>query len=153
MNKLIIFVFTFFICNLNADEVACTEMACHDGLFINVPNNYKWKPGKYLFQFEMDKTKITCTGKLPFKDCRDVHINCNKEGIVISEVGCALPKINHGFGSIMTSIFPKTMKVKITHNKKKLIEEKFEIQYNTLTPNGPKCEPKCKQANVDLKLQ
>jgi hypothetical protein len=145
-------LFVILFSHITFAEVACTEMGCHDGLYINVPNQYKWQPGKYRFVFVMDKAKINCTGSLPFKDCRDEHIKCDKPGIIITEIGCALPKIDHAFGSILTEIFPQKMQVTIYREKKKLLDQKMEINYQTVTPNGIKCEPKCKQATVDLKF-
>lgn len=69
-NTFFIFM-TILFYNYSYAEEACTEMACHDGLYINVPNNYKWQPGKYHFLLEMDDIKIKCSGELPFVDRKD----------------------------------------------------------------------------------
>ncbi len=133
-----------------ADPVACTEIGCVDGLVLNVAPDYHWAPGDYVFAFKIDGQPQTCRGSLPLKPCGEPSVICDGSGVMITESGCALPPDAHGFGTITLANGPAQVDVTITHNGQTLVQKTITPTYKTSRPNGPQCEPQCRQASVEL---
>jgi hypothetical protein len=142
----------FLLISGAAQAQACTKMACMDGLTIDVPLEYQWKPGKYVFDFTLNGKPVHCTGSLPLKSCDQHSLNCTAEGIIITESGCALPD-GHGFGMISIGSSPASVSLKITHNGQAIAQGNWKPVYQFAQPNGPQCEPICRQASVSLDFQ
>src|SRR5688500_14606835 len=83
-----------------AQPQACTEIGCSDGLFVRVTPGAPWPHGAYRFVVEADGVTTTCTGALPLADCSTRAITCDREGVSITESGCALPPSEHAFGDL-----------------------------------------------------
>jgi len=133
-----------------APPTACTEIACVDGLTLEVTPDYAWAAGNYVFNFVLDGAAITCRGALPLPSCEQSSIRCDKAGVQITESGCALDPDAQGFGSITIPNAPKQVAVTITHNNKILVQKNFAPHYNTTNPNGKQCVPQCHQAQEML---
>jgi hypothetical protein len=127
----------------------CTEIGCMNGLTIDVPLDYRWQSGAYVFDFDLDGKAVRCTGNLPLKSCDQRSLTCNAEGVMIMESGCALPN-GHGFGMITIDSSPASASLKITHNGQTIAQSSWKPAYKITQPNGPRCEPTCRQANVSL---
>ncbi|HBR68475.1 MAG TPA: hypothetical protein DEA55_03770 [Rhodospirillaceae bacterium] len=134
-----------------APEMACTEMACIDGLVLNVHPDRTWLPGNYEFTFKLDGREVHCMGALPLKSCEvGPSVQCDGEGVQITESGCAMPPETHGFGSITFSEAPAAVDIRIVHEGNVLAERSISPAYETVRPNGPECEPSCRSASEDL---
>jgi hypothetical protein len=134
-------------------QQACTEMGCMNGLTIDVPLDYRWQPGAYVFDFNLDGKAVRCTGSLPLKSCDQPSITCSAEGVMIMESGCALPKNGHGFGMITIDSSPASASIKITRSGQMIAQNSWKPAYQITRPNGPRCEPTCRQATVSLTLK
>jgi hypothetical protein len=130
----------------------CTEIGCMNGLTIDVPLDYRWQPGAYVFDFNLDGKAVRCTGSLPLKSCDQRSLTCTAEGVMIMESGCALPD-GHGFGMITIDSSPASASVRITHNGQTIAQSSWKPAYQITQPNGPRCEPTCRQATVSLTLK
>ncbi len=129
---------------------ACTEMGCTDGLTINVPQDFQWKPGAYKFSFVLDGKPAACTGNLPLKPCDSKSLTCDQEGITIMESGCALPADMQGFGTVTLPSAPRQVSVTVERDGTTLFSHAFTPTYQDVRPNGPQCDPACHTATVDL---
>lgn len=130
---------------------ACTEMGCTNGLTLSVDPDYDWKNGVYVFDFFLDGKKVKCNGMLPLNACeKGPSLSCDKEGVIIIESGCALPKSAHAFGDIVISGKPSRVLVRITRNGKPVVTRTLVPKYETVRPNGPACGPVCTSARHDL---
>lgn len=137
-----------------AGQAVCTEMGCVDGLTLQVDPNYKWQPGKYAFDFVLDGKRVHCDGVLPLKSCEQESVVCSsKQKVMITQNGCALPPEAQGFGDINLGDNPASVSVKITRNGQTIADGALNPLYRTTQPNGPGCEPVCKQATVPLPLK
>lgn len=133
-------------------QMACTQIACMDGLTIDVPLEYQWQPGSYVFDFTLDGKPVRCSGSLPLKSCEQHSLTCSAEGVMIMESGCALPD-GHGFGMISIGSGPASAALSITHNGKTIAQGSWKPTYQSAQPNGQQCEPTCRQATVTLGLR
>lgn len=131
--------------------VACTEIGCVNGLSLTVPTDYSWQPGAYVFSLKLDGRTVTCKGKLPLNACDMPSVNCDGEGVVITESGCALPSPEaQGFGDIQIESGPQQVAVSVTRDGQTLVEKILMPSYRTARPNGPQCGPECRQASIPL---
>lgn len=132
-------------------QKACTQMGCTNGLQLSVNPDYDWKNGIYAFEFYLDGKNVKCTGALPLKPCeKGPSLSCNKDGVMITESGCALPPSAQGFGDIQIEGQPRRVLVRITRNGKPVVTRTVVPKYQTFTPNGPGCGPVCTSASHDL---
>ena len=130
----------------------CTEIGCMNGLTIEIPFDYQWQRGAYVFDFDLDGKAVHCTGSLPLKSCDQRSLTCNAEGVMIMESGCALPN-GHGFGMITIDSSPASASVRITRNGQTIAQSSWKPAYKITQPNGPACEPTCRQATVSITLK
>jgi hypothetical protein len=129
---------------------ACTMMACENGLMLGISPELRWRPGAYRFSFRGEGVDATCEGRLPLPACGTPALRCSDAKIMIMESGCALPPDSHGFGSIRLEHFPSELTVEITRQGAPLVAQTLRPQYRTVRPNGPDCEPVCRQASLPL---
>ncbi len=135
---------------LALSPVACTKMGCVDGLMLTVTPEYRWQPGDYVFRLTLDGSTVTCRGRLPLNACDMPSLACDGEGVMITESGCALPPEAQGFGDIQISSGPQQVAVSITRDGQTLVNKTVTPIYRTARPNGPQCEPECRQASAPL---
>lgn len=133
---------------------ACTAIGCQDGLTVEVAPEAPWPPGDYRFVVDADGATTTCTGSLPLPECQSRAITCDDEGVVmISESGCALPPSQHGFGDLHFDGMPASLTVEVFHQQRSVGRASFTPTYQTVQPNGPECEPTCRNAYVRMALR
>ncbi len=134
-----------------AQERACTEIGCVNGLTLSVDPGRPWEKGNYDFVFVIDGRAVMCRGELPLKKCEDGRsFTCNKPGVMISESGCALPESAHALGDIQISGAPKKVMIRITHDNNPFVTRTISPSYTTSAPNGPECGPICRSASQSL---
>lgn len=132
------------------EPLACTEIGCVDGLTLTVVPEYRWQPGAYVFRLTLDGRTVTCKGSLPLKACGTPSLTCDGEGVMMTESGCALPPEAQGFGDVHVENGPRQVAISITRDGQTLVDKTVTPTYRTSRPNGPRCAPECRQANVPL---
>lgn len=137
---------------------ACTQIGCVEGLTIDVASTSGWAPGTYRFDFELDQEKVSCEGTLPLRACEHgPSVRCTPEGaaerVMISESGCALPAAEHSLPSISIRGEPARVRLTVSRDGTQLAAEEMTPQYRTMRPNGPECEPVCRQASAKVTLR
>lgn len=132
----------------------CTEIGCIDGLNIDLKAPSGWPAGSYTFAFELDGAPVTCTGALPRGGCETgPALTCDVEGKVrVEELGCAVPPEKQGFSGIVLFTGPKKATVTISRDGQELQRAELTPTYNESRPNGPDCEPLCRQAQATVTL-
>lgn len=134
-----------------AQERACTQIGCMNGVMFNVDPSYDWKNGQYDVQVALDYKTVDCRGELPLHPCEQgPTFTCDDPSVVIMESGCALPKDQHGIGGLQIADDPKKIMVRIARNYKTIITRTVIPQYQTSMPNGPGCGPICHSASFEL---
>lgn len=133
--------------------MACTTIGCVDGLSLELaPPGGTWAPGKYVFEVTTPAGTTRCEGALPLPACESgPALACSGPPVSIGESGCALPKDQHGFSTLDLPTGPAHVEVAITHEGKPLTRFVLDPTYRTVQPNGPTCEPTCRQANASIK--
>jgi len=132
---------------------SCTQMGCESGVFIDLEHRGQWAPGAYVFHFILDGRDVRCAGELPLPPCGTNAIRCDHEGVSIVESGCALPRSAHGFGRVRIDGFPAKLAFEITRGEKRIGLLRSRPVYNDVRPNGPNCEPFCRQAQEKIELK
>lgn len=134
-----------------AEERACTEMGCTDGLMLNVDPDYQWKWGFYEFSFLMEGRSVSCKGQLPLKKCEDgPSFRCSSDIVQIGESGCALPESAHGISMIQINDAPRRLLIRVKRGGENVITRTLTPEYHESVPNGPGCGPVCTSASYNL---
>lgn len=143
------------------DGRACTEMGCVEGLTIDLQSPSGWAPGAYRFDIELDQDKVSCEVTLPLRACdAGPSARCTlhpgegpSERVMISESGCALPPAQHSLPTLSIRGEPARVRVAVSRDGAQLASEELTPAYRTVTPNGPGCEPVCRQAHGAVTLR
>lgn len=134
-----------------AQEKACTEIGCSNGLILSVDPHYKWEWGFYDFSFLIGGRSVSCKGELPLKKCEDgPSFRCSSDIIQIGESGCALPESAHGISMIQINDTPRRMVVKVERGGQTVVTRTLTPKYQESQPNGPGCGPVCTSASYNL---
>jgi hypothetical protein len=72
---------------------------------------------------------------------------------MITESGCALPPDAQGFGMIVVGAGPASVALTISRGGETIAQGSWTPDYQISRPNGPLCEPVCRQATVALQLR
>ena len=113
--------------------------------------------GNYVIDVEADGKKGKCETKLPLPAClkdgavkAGLNFRCSGDlGLNMEQAPCAEPKVGPSIGSLKIDGSPKDVKITVTNNKKPYGEVSVAPKYKESRPNGPECEPLCKQGNTE----
>lgn len=122
------------------------------GLTVSLSPAQSWAPGAYRFTLQADGQTETCTGSLPLPPCDQGRaLACTGAALArITESGCALAATAQGFSSIELDSGPAHLTVLIEHDGRVIGSASLAPMYLTLRPNGPACEPVCRQARATI---
>lgn len=137
----------------------CTDIGCTDGVDITFLAQ-RWKLGAYRFHLDTGDHVVDCTGKLPLAPCSSgPSVRCvdGKTGkavtsVTIGESGCALGANAQGFSGLHIGATPATVTLQITRDDVTVGADVFAVKYQTTQPNGPECEPVCRQASRSVRI-
>ena len=153
LTRFVLTVSGIILCNSCTEPGAkvCTEIGCTNG-FVASLNHPSWAAGTYRFDIQIDGEKFTCLTSLPFASC-NLPQPCDSDKVRIGLSGCALPSSNHSVSDIGTSLVNfSEMKLKITRNTEILLDKSLRPTFKTSQPNGPGCEPVCRNANESVQF-
>lgn len=132
---------------------ACTQIACEDGLKLDLEPSSGWPAGDYRFLIGSDDVRVTCRGSLPLPACSAGRsVTCEPAVVTVVESGCALPASAHGFPQISfdSMLRPKSVRVSIVRSQggvdSEVASAELSPEFRTVEPNGPGCPPVCTQA-------
>lgn len=135
-------------CETDEPGMACTLIGCVGGFEVNLQKGSAWAAGDYTFELDVDGVTNSCTVTLPFTGCDDAP-KCAAElqGLSIGLSGCALDKAQHKVSALtFIDSFPKKVTVTVKHGVDEIGAASYTPTYTESRPNGPNCEPLCKQA-------
>lgn len=138
-----------------ADPTAkvCTKMGCMGGLTVEVvPAKTGFGKGSYKIDVVADGKKTSCELKLPLPACDKGHAaTCKGDvGVDVKEVGCDKPLAEQAFGPLRFREPPTELKITVTKDGKRFADGTVSPAYKTVQPNGPGCEPTCKQGEAKV---
>ncbi len=134
---------------------ACTRMGCIGALEVAVVGGDKLAKGKYVIDVEADGKKGKCTFAAP-SFCEDKAPKCEGD-IEIDVVTLGCPSVTTGPAPSIKSFklpsSPAAANITVTRDGKKVGEVKLAPQYKEVRPNGPDCDPVCKNASEKLEIK
>lgn len=134
----------------------CTKMGCVGALEVEVVGGDKLAKGKYVVDVEADGKKGKCTFVAP-GFCGDKAPACDGEvEIFVQTLGCDATDKGAPAAKINELRLPSTpaaATITVTRDGKKVGEAKLAPQYKEVRPNGPDCNPVCKQAKDRLEIK
>jgi len=153
-----------------AEEHACTEVGCSDqASFTLRPAGSHWDDGAYALEVTFDDARYSCAFAVPDAlptagswqplDCTpalevyltpEVECEEHKNGDTVSQVCTPIPGQYYLQGSIQGT--PATLEVALQRDSATLLDETRTLAYQATQPNGPECEPTCRQASSDFTL-
>jgi hypothetical protein len=148
---------------------SCTEIGCGEGVGVNVrPVGGTWPAGAYRLELGLDDVAGTCDFTVPedlpamrgsatsltcldgatlllqqIFDCRSIS-----EGGAVSQT-CE-PVADQYELTLSAFGTPTTLTLVLTRDGEELVSENRELTYTESRPNGPDCEPVCRQAQAEL---
>jgi hypothetical protein len=127
----------------------CTLIGCVSGFQVNFqPGGGSWGPGRYQIEVTADGASGACEVTLPLAPCGGPSSTCiGQRSWLLGESGCALPSDQHAISGITFSMSaPAQVDVIVRRDGRQVASGSFAPAYTTSQPNGPGCEPTCRQA-------
>lgn len=134
---------------------ACTRMGCIGALKVEIGGGDKLAKGKYVIDVEADGKKGKCAFAAP-NFCDDKAPKCEGE-VEIEVVTQGCPAVTTGPAPSIRELklpsTPAAASITVTRDGKKVGEAKLAPQYKEVRPNGPECDPVCKNASEKLDIK
>ena len=130
---------------------ACTKMGCMSTLGVVVQDKPGQK-GAYVIEVEAGDQKGRCEARLPAPRCGEPWTRCEGTLPLMAKEGeiCKKPPAEHTLPPLTIGAAPEKVIVRVLRDKKQVHEETVAPPYDALQPNGPGCEPTCKQAEIGV---
>ncbi len=157
--------------------VACTQIGCMDALFVELKSPHSvWAPGSYSLELTAGDHSYTCSFALPRDlpqpghvgevQCtpvdsappEPVHVMLNQESVCSEQVtadsvsSTCEPVPERYAMQLHIPGTPKVFALQLKRDDEQLIARTYEPEYKESRPNGPRCEPLCRQARIEEKL-
>lgn len=157
--------------------IACTQIGCMDSLFVELKSpNAAWAQGSYQLALTMDGKDITCGFALPKDLPQAGHVGeivCTQRSdadkdfvrlMINQEMVCTEQVTEQAVSSTCEPVperyalqlhipeTPKTLSLSLTRDGQALLSRTYEPAYQESRPNGPQCEPLCRQARIEESL-
>lgn len=147
---------------------SCTAMGCGNDVTLTfVSTDDTWAEGQYHLTLVVDSATYVCTAEPPDAalDIRRVECDAPLGTMTLawrSVTDCVEHRSANSVSQTCTSVpdkftleaalqgTPKQVQVKLTRNDAPLLDQSVSLTYETTQPNGPDCEPVCKQAAVKI---
>ncbi len=131
--------------------IACTQMACLDGVELDVHPKVP-RPGHYEITVAAGDKKGSCKITFPYPPCGTPATECQGTlPIMAVESGCDLPKKSQTFPKLRLGEAPEKLTITATRdgkNRGEGLDPEILPRYAESRPNGPACPPVCKAGQV-----
>jgi hypothetical protein len=148
----------------------CTDIGCVDQANFTIRTaSGAWEAGEYSLSVTFDDVVHTCSftlpddlpaqGSLDALDCTprlDAYIQQEsmcmeyRNGDSVSQSCTPIPDQYSLSGWFYGT--PSTLAVSLERDGAELVEETHSLSYEESRPNGPECDPICRQASVDIAI-
>jgi hypothetical protein len=124
---------------------ACTEIGCGPAFGVEFQRAAGWGLGVYRIELQVDGETVSCERQIPLH-C-DEEPACSRADVQLVEIGCALDVSQQSLGGVQfVAEGPAQVSVRVRHDDTELGTAEYAPQYTESRPNGPDCEPVCRQA-------
>lgn len=157
--------------------IACTQIGCIDGLFVELKSpNAAWAAGSYTLDLKLGEQVHACPFVLPRDLPQPGHVGqveCTPatgaagepvQAMINQEAVCTEQVTENAVSStcepvpdryaIQLSIpgTPSSVTLDLKRDGVSLIARTYEPKYEESRPNGPQCEPLCRQGRIEENL-
>lgn len=138
----------------HAQEKACTEMWCQEGLSVRLEGAGSWPAGRYDFYIKADDLVVTCRAELPLRgDCAPSS-ECSHPDWRVGESGCALTPDAHSLHEISAAMMPRHIRIDIMRPDGKAARLESAVQGHCGYPNGKECDKRqCCSGGLTMPLE
>jgi hypothetical protein len=152
---------------------SCTEIGCGDGASLSLKAPGTWRAGRYVFGFEMGGQSFTCTAQLPADlpgvgvvrslPCTGADAGAFNAAFV-QETVCMEQRSRDAVSESCTPLpgrftlqvdirgTPEVVGVRVERDGVEVTAQDVALAYQESRPNGPGCEPICRQSRAELTL-
>jgi hypothetical protein len=149
---------------------SCTEIGCLDGVTLELtPGGGTFADGNYTLELIAETTRSACRFAIPDStpsqgtvgtvDCDlglDAFIQqaaeCTEMRTADAVSESCRPLPGQFTLNAQLQATPETLAVRLVRDGVSLVEQTLTPAYETSRPNGPDCDPECRQAQVSLEL-
>lgn len=154
------------------ESKSCTAIGCSDGAFLTLaPGDAPWPEGSYAIELETPDAMHTCTitvpDDLPEQPGSVLTLPCEPQLSVslMAEAVCTEQRSGDAISQSCTPVpdrwslnatlegTPDSLHVRVARDGAQVLEETLALDYEESRPNGPDCDPLCRQAHVELTLR
>ena len=129
----------------------CTELGCGPAFTIELDEGV-FAGGDYQMVVTSDGVTTSCTVTLPIASCPD-GFSCDRPDpgffIELNDCGGTLERLE---AIVFHTQAPAQIDVEVSKAGTVLGSDSFQPAYTTSQPNGPDCEPTCKQTQAAVTL-
>lgn len=150
------------VCGLDAGcswNHSCTEIGCGDQASI-VMHESDWSYSSLTLDVTFDGRTVRCTSEMMGSgSCNDPSVTVGAEQLAdcvetrtkdaVSESCTPNGKFQHG---IFIQATPRRVAITVTRPDGSNEHREIELEYEIHRPNGPDCDPACKNASVEWEL-
>ena len=146
----------------------CTDIGCGDSLSLNFNTaDGSWPDGEYRLELDFAGDEQRCSFKLPESlpaQRGSVGQVCesNLRGSIFAKTVCMETRTKDAVSQSCTPLpdqwtltlhrdgTPKTVSIRVTRDDQEVASVSQTVNYRDNRPNGPDCEPLCRQAQIEL---
>lgn len=150
---------------------ACTEIGCSDSLTLgfNTADGH-WPDGDYRIEFDFAGDERRCSFSLPEALPAQVGsvgevCDSSQRGHFSAKTTCMETRTKDAVTQSCTPLpgqwtlalhregTPKTVSVRVTRDEQEVASVSQTVSYRENRPNGPDCDPLCRQAQIDVMVE
>lgn len=134
------------------DTHSCTLVGCVNGVSVTLgTGSGAWQEGEYAVELSLDDEQVSCAFAVPEDSPvtgSSTTLDC---GPGITALLMSRGSTANDFDVQLSSYSePKTLTVSLSHDGAEILSSSPPVVYIESQPNGPDCEPVCRQARVEL---
>jgi len=151
---------------------SCTEIGCVDQLSLTfrAPDN-RWREGAYRIELELEGEALQCAFSVPaalpaqLGSVGQVECGRGASAYFSAETLCTetrtrdavshscTPRAGEWTLQLSRSGTPARLEVRVTRDEQEVASLSETVKYRENRPNGPDCEPLCRQAQLEIAVE
>lgn len=134
---------------------SCTEIGCASGVSVTLAQGSgAWSEGEYALEVMLDDEKAPCAfavpGDVPAPGS-STDLDCGTG--IMAQLVSRSSAANDFEVQLDAYSTPKTLTVELSHDGAEILSTSPPLHYTESQPNGPDCEPVCRNAQVELTVE
>ncbi len=133
----------------SSQPLQCTEIGCTSGPTVEFVDS-TWQEGDWKIDLLDDEQIVdTCEVTLPADE--ESGGECvGKFRLALTDDDAGIDTLHARYTSEARNALPSPLGVRLSRDGEQVAEESFEVDYETLRPNGEGCPPTCHQTSVEM---